>query len=53
MERFPEPNDQSINEFLLQMSDDVLYINIEEQIDKGTNVDENYFSFILILKRFF
>lgn len=47
MERDRGYNDESINEFLLQMSDDVLYLNIEEQIEQGVGTDENYFKFIL------
>ena len=39
-------DDETINEFLMSMSDDVLMINIEEQIKDSNNSDENYFEVI-------
>lgn len=40
-------NNEDINDFLLQISDEVIFINIQEQIEHGTGIEENYFSFIL------
>lgn len=39
-------DDETINEFLISMSDEVLMINIEEQIKDSNNSDENYFETI-------
>ena len=40
-------NQEAINDFLLQISDDILFINIDEQINNTVNTSENYFSFII------
>lgn len=47
MENNIKEDSNTINEFLLQMSDDLIYMNIEEQIKNSNNLVENYFSFIL------
>lgn len=47
MDKKYEYNTEDINDFLLQISDDVIFINIKEQIENSTSTEENYFSFIL------
>lgn len=38
---------ENINQFLLQMSDDIIFMNIKEQIKNCNNVEEDYFSLII------
>ena len=47
MENIVKHDSETINEFLLEMSDDIIFMNIEEQIKDANNTEENYFNFIL------
>lgn len=40
-------DEETINEFLLSMSDEILITNIEEQIKSNATMNENYFEFII------
>lgn len=47
MENNINHDSETINEFLLELSDDIIFINIEEQIKDANNNAENYFEFII------
>lgn len=47
MENIINHDSQTINEFLLEMSDDIIFMNIEDQIKDSNNESENYFDFIM------
>ena len=47
MENIINHDSETINEFLLEMSDDIIFMNIEEQINTVNTSTENYFNFIM------
>lgn len=47
MENIINHDSETINEFLLEMSDDIIFMNIEEQINTVNTSNENYFNFIM------